>query len=129
LVIKLFDCGIITCSKSPFSAPIIIVIKKVPSYKLYIDHKVLNKITIKDKLPNPFVDELLDKFHVAKYFYKLELEFDYYNIRIREEDKFENNISTYEGMYEFNIMLSKPTNTLNTFKLVMSDLFHPYFLL
>ena len=68
MVQKLLDVKIITCSKSPFSTPVILVRKKDGSYGLYIDYQTLNKVTIKDKFPIPFVDELLDELHGAKYF-------------------------------------------------------------
>jgi hypothetical protein len=47
---NLLKCGVITTSRSPY-APIVPVLKKDGSFKLYIDYRGLNKITIKDKIP------------------------------------------------------------------------------
>ena len=82
LVHELLDIGIITCSKSPFSAPIKLIRKKYGSYRLCIDYRVLNKVTIKYKFPVPFIEELLDELHGAKCFFKLDLKSGYYQIRI-----------------------------------------------
>ena len=86
LVQELLDGGIITCSKSHFSTPIILVRRKYGSNKLCIDYRALNKVTIKDKFPIPFVDELLDELQGAMYFSKLDLKLGHYQICIREED-------------------------------------------
>ena len=76
MVHELLDTGIITHSKGPFFAPIILIRKKYGSYRICTDYQALNKVTIKDKFSVPFVDELLDELHGAKYFSKLVLNYD-----------------------------------------------------
>jgi hypothetical protein len=77
LIQDLLKCGVITTSKSPYAAPIILVRKKDGSFRLCIDYRRLNKITIKNKFLIPFIDELLDELHGAKYFSKLDLRSGY----------------------------------------------------
>ena len=49
-------------SKAPYRmAPILFVKKKDGSMRLCIDHKKLNKITIKKRYPLPRVDDLFDQ--------------------------------------------------------------------
>jgi hypothetical protein len=82
LVQDLLKCGVITKSRSPYSASIVIVRKKDGSFRLCIDYCGLNKITIKNKFPIPFIDEMLDELHGVIFFSKLDLRSGYYQIRV-----------------------------------------------
>lgn len=81
---ELLDCGVINESKSPLSTAVILFRKKDGSDRLCIDYQALNKITIKDKFPILFVDELLDELYGTKYFSKIDLKLGYYQKTIRE---------------------------------------------
>ena len=54
------DKGLVRPSYSPFASPVILVKKKDGTYRMCIDYRALNKITVKHNYPMPRVDDLLE---------------------------------------------------------------------
>ena len=69
--------GIIRKSNSRYSSPLIVIPKKVDNsgkkkFRIVIDYRKLNEITIDDKFPLPNIDSLLDKLGRTQYFTTLD---------------------------------------------------------
>ena len=78
--------GFIRPNSSPWGAPVLFVKKKDGSMRLCVDYRALNEVTIKNKYPLPWIDDLFDQIKGAKYFSKIDLRSGYHQLKIKESD-------------------------------------------
>lgn len=98
--------GIIRPSKSPYNSPIWMVSKKPKpngelQYRMVIDYKRLNAVTISDAYPIPDINSTLASLGQAKYFTTLDLTSGFHQIPMKESDIPKTAFSTLNGKYEW----------------------------
>ncbi|GJV10696.1 putative reverse transcriptase domain-containing protein [Tanacetum coccineum] len=107
---ELQDKGFIRPSLSPWGAPILFVKKKDGSFRMCIDYRELNKLTIKNRYPLPRIDNLFDQLQGSQYFSKINLRSGYHQLRVHEDDIPKTAFKTRYGHFEFTVMPFGLTN-------------------
>jgi len=79
---------------------------------------------IKNKYPLPLIQELIDKVQGAQYFTKLDIQWGYNNVRIREENEWKAAFWMNQGLFEPLVIYFAMCNSPTTFQLMMNTLFH-----
>jgi hypothetical protein len=111
---------------SPCGIPVVLVQKKDGTWRLCIDYKALNKITVKNWYPIPRIDDLIDQIKRENFFTKIDLNYSYHQVPIEPTDVWNTTFKSKEGLFKWLVMPFGLTNTPTNFMRLMDDVLIPF---
>ncbi|GKB28693.1 putative reverse transcriptase domain-containing protein [Tanacetum coccineum] len=117
---------VVPIAKSPYRAPVLFVKNKDGSFRMYINYKELNKLTVKNRYSLPRIDDLFDQLQGSLFFSNIDLRSGYHQLRVHEDDIPKTAFRTRYGHFEFTIMPFGLTNAPVVFMDLMNKVCRPY---
>lgn len=101
---KMLADKLIVPSRSPYSLEVVMVRKKTNDWRMCIDFRPLNRVTIDDKYPLPRISDLLYSVKDSRYFVALDLRSGYWQIPLEVTSRRYTAFRTSHGLFEFQVM-------------------------
>ncbi|GKA67288.1 putative reverse transcriptase domain-containing protein [Tanacetum coccineum] len=108
------------------TTPVLFVKKKDGSFRMCIDYRELNKLTVKNRYPLPRIDDLFDQLRGACPFLKIDFRSGYHQLRVHEDAIPKTAFRTRYRHFESTVMPFGLTNAPTVFMDLMNRVCKPY---
>jgi hypothetical protein len=125
IVHELLEANIIRPSTSCYSSPAILVKKPNGAYRLCVDYRHLNKITIPQIFSLPLIEDLIDRLAGFTYYSKVDLASGYHQFQIDKESIYKTAFGTPDRLYEFLRVSFGLGNAVTFLHKTLSDILAP----
>jgi len=131
-ITTLLKDGMIEPSMSPYAAAAMIVPKYNPdgsikAWRMVIDYRLLNTITVKFQFPMPRIDDVLDSVNGAIYYSSCDATWGFWQIRLHPSDIPKTAFRTPTGLYQWRVLPFGLSNSPAVFQRTMSSFFQKAF--
>jgi len=96
--------------------------KKDRSKQMIMDYCNLNDQTVKNNYLLLLITDLIDNIESKKVFTKMDLRWEFNNVRIKEEDEWKGVFTMHIGSFKPTVMFFGMTNSLATFQAMMNEI-------
>ena len=87
-----------------------------------MDYYSLNEQTVKNNYPLPLITDLINNMGSKKVFTKMDLQWGFNNMRIKERNEWKKAFTTYVGSFEPTVMFFGMINSPATFQAMMNKI-------
>src|SRR6266511_5335482 len=122
MVVKKF----IRFNSSLYAAPVLVVKKFKEELKIYIDYRIFNILTIKNRNALLLIREILFRLYKIKYYSKFDVIAAFNKIKIKEGDKKKTVFLIRYGLFEYLVMLFRLYIVSGIFQNYINEILHEY---
>ncbi len=113
-------------NNSSYTAPILVVKKSKKRLKTYIDYRILNTFTIKNRNALLLIKKTLSRLYKIKYYSKFDVIAAFNKIRVKEGDKEKTVFLIKYGFFEYLIIFFELYNAPGTFQSYINETLHEH---